>query len=620
MNNQQLPTSTQRIRQFVRSHLFLPMNVVIAGNVLFLGLAAANIWNAYQEFRHTLEQQLEMEKRSSEVKYLGEFLTASARMAATTGNSQWEKRYNNTARLNASIEYILDNSDDVIRTQVQRTAQAKDKLFKMESDTFALVRKGKIEAAQSLLFSPQYDQQKTIYATGNNLVFAQAEKIIQKKLDDYQQQLLISIGLMVGILPVLLGSWILVRLAVRNYIRDQQFATKNWQVSQNHLLAAQGALEEETQQLQHQKQIVQQDHEQLQQDVDELLGMLNEIKSGNLTRQAPVHDRPIGLMANSINQLIKDLSKTLHQVITISNQLDGVVQSHRDITMIVTDNIDRQTQSVEKIWRLIKAIRQLAQSTVQQSAHASQSLVVLQSAVADGQYTITTLSQDIDMLEVGSDRIVQEVKTLAEFVGLTDKFVQDQGEIVTQTTILAINAALVASRAAEQRDPTQFMIVAREFELIANQVSQLAQKTNEGLTSLEQRSSQIHRVVSAVNTDVQKLGTVVNSFTQGVKHTQEIFLQVQSVTEQSVKFGKNIAITSRKIVDDANTTVVDIESIITLASQTLQYSKNTQQLGDQLNILTQDLLDNVRVFTLSESTTKTENTTHSQLKAVELTP
>ncbi len=620
MNNQQLPILTQRIRRFVRSHLFLPMNIAIASNILFLGLAAANIWNAYQEFRHTVEHQLEIEKRSSEVKYLGEFLTTSARMAATTGNSQWEKRYNNTARLNASIEYILDNSDDVIRTQIQRTAQAKDKLFKMESDTFALVRKGKIEAAQSLLFSPQYDQQKTIYATGNNLVFAQAEKLIQNQLDDYQHQLLISIGLVVGISPILLGSWILVRLSVRNHIRDQQLARKDWQVSQNHLLVAQEDLEEETQQLQNQKQIVQQDYEQLQQDVGELLGVLSAIQSGNLTRQAPVHDRPTSSIANSINQLIKELSKTLHQVATISDQLDGAVQSHRNITMIVTDNIDQQTQSLEKIWRLIKAIRQLAQSTVQQSAHASKSLVFLQSAVADGQYAITTLSQDIDMLEVGSDRIVQEIKTLAEFVGLTDQFVQDQGEIVTQTTILAINAALVASRAAEQRDPTQFMIVAREFELIANQVSQLAQKTNEGLTSLEQRSSQIHRAVSAVNTDVQQLGTVVSSFTQGVKHAQEVFSQVQSVTEQSVEFGKNIAVTSQKIMDNANTTVVDIESIVTLASQTLQCSKNTQQLGNQLNILTQDLLDNVRLFTLSESTVEISDTTHSQLKAVELTP
>jgi methyl-accepting chemotaxis protein PixJ len=621
MNSKQLPISTNKIRQFVQSHLFLPMNVALIANVLLIGILVTNTWNDYQAFRDTVERQFKIENKSGEIKYLGEVLTMSARIAATTGDLGWEKRYNEFApKLDAAIQYVIKNSTDTISAQAQSTNQDKIKLVKMETDAFALMRKGEREAAQALLFSQQYNQQKAIYAKSNNLLLTQTNRLIQRQFDGYQRQLMISIGLAIGFLPILLGSWILVLSAIRHHLRDQQLMQDSWQTTQNQLLFAQDALEKETHWLQQRKQIVQENYERLQRDVGELLGVVSEIESGNLTIQAPVNNRSTGLVGNTINQLIKELSKTLRQVAVAGQQMQGAVNIQQGITTTITDHIDRQDQSLGKVWRLAKIICQSAQSSKQQSVKANQSLVVLQAAVTDGQSTITTLSRNINMLEVGSDRIVQEIKTLAEFVGLTDQFVQDQGEIVTQTKILALNAALVASRAAEQRDPKQFTIVAREFELIATQVSQLAQQTNDGLTSLEQRSSQIHRVVSAVNIDVQQLGTVVNSFTEGVKHTQEVFSQVQSVTEQVVKLEKNMAVTSQKIAENANTTVADIEAMTVLAQQTLQHGQATQELSDRLHILSQNLLENIQKLRLPPATMSIDFSPQPQVITAEFAP
>ncbi len=621
MNSKQLPVSTNKIRQFVQSHLFLPMNVALISNVLLIGIAVTNIWHVYQGFRDTVERQFEIESRSGEIKYLDEVLTMSARMATTTGNLDWEKRYNESApKLDAAIQYAIGNSSDMARNQAQSTNQANTNLVKMETDAFALVRKGELTAAQSLLFSPQYEQQKTIYAKGNNILLTQTDRLIQKQLDNYQRQLMISIGLAIGFLPILLGSWLLVLSAVRNYLRDQQLVQGSGQVAQEQLLVAQKALEQETHRLQQHQQLVQGNYERLQQDVGELLGVVSEIESGNLNIQVPVNDRSTGLVGNTINQLLQELSKTWHQVAVVGEQMEEAVHSQQNLTTTITENIDQQTQAVGKVWRLSKVIRQSANSSQRQSLQANQSLVILQAAVTDGQGTITTLGRDIDRLEVGSDRIVQEIKTLAEFVGLTDQFVQDQGEIVTQTKILALNAALVASRAAEQRDPKQFTIVAREFELIATQVSQLAQQTNDGLTSLEQRSSQIHRVVSAVNIDVQQLGLVVNSFTQGVKHTQEVFSQVQSVTDQVVKFEKNVAVTSQKIMENASTNVADIEAMTVLAHHTLQQAQATQELSDRLNILSRNLLENIQKLKLPPPTMSIDLSPQPEIITAEFSP
>jgi hypothetical protein len=69
----------------------------------------------------------------------------------------------------------------------------------------------------------------------------------------------------------------------------------------------------------------------------------------------------------------------------------------------------------------------------------------------------STLEDPLEVLQKGSAQIVQRMKTLGEFVGLAEQFVQDQSQIASLTQVLAINATLVAARAAEQRDPKQFI-------------------------------------------------------------------------------------------------------------------------------------------------------------------
>jgi methyl-accepting chemotaxis protein PixJ len=592
----------EQVKQFVRSNLVATITVTLTGSLLLTGASTWNIWNIYKGFRSTVAKQFQLEKSSGEIVHLDEVLTMSARMAASTGDLKWEARYHQfEPKLTAAIDKTLAGVTADIRAEASKTDAANNKLVAFEDEAFKLVRQGKSQQALKLLMGPQYSAQKQIYAAGNDKVLGRIDQLIQQQLQSYEQNLLGSITFAAIVLPILLASWLLVLSAVRDYIRDRQVAQAELQKSQENLLALNEALQVEADNRQRQETLTREESEQLQEDIGALLDVVCSIEEGDFTVQAEVNSRATGLVGDTLNRLTEELGRVLSQVSLAAGRVSLHSDRQKGIAATVAQSTSDQAQSVVQVLSLTETVRRSANSAAQQLAATNQSLLMLQSAVANGQVTVGSLDQEIAVLQQGSDRMVQQIKTLGEFVGLADQFVQDQGDIATQTQVLALNASLVAARAAEQRDPKQFAAVAREFELIAAQVSQLAQQTNEGLANLEQRNAQIHKVVTTVDAEVQRLGTLVYSFTDGVKQTREVFQTVQLVTGEAVASGEAVAQTSQTIVGASDSTATAMDAITALSRQIAAQSQDARLISDQMNDLSEDLLQNIQIFKLPTS-------------------
>jgi methyl-accepting chemotaxis protein PixJ len=204
-----------KAREFVRSNLIGSISATIVGSLMLTGVSTVMTWNIYQSFRATVNQQFQLEKRSGEIVHLDEVLTMSARMAASTGDRKWEERYNQYApQLDKTIQETLKNVTADIRAEASQTDEANKNLVDMETQAFALVRKGQSKAALQLLLGPQYNAQKQIYAAGNQKVLSHIDRLIQQNLQSYQTQLFNSIAFAAFTLPILLGFWFCMRYAI----------------------------------------------------------------------------------------------------------------------------------------------------------------------------------------------------------------------------------------------------------------------------------------------------------------------------------------------------------------------------------------------------------------------
>ena len=102
----------------------------------------------------------------------------SARMAVVTGDLAWERRYLSfepqLARALEEVSVLEPGVYAYAGAGVTKTAN--DRLVAMEHRAFDLVRSGKSREAHDLLTSPEYEEQKRVYAQGLDVVLSALRK------------------------------------------------------------------------------------------------------------------------------------------------------------------------------------------------------------------------------------------------------------------------------------------------------------------------------------------------------------------------------------------------------------------------------------------------------------
>lgn len=342
------------------------------------------------------------------------------------------------------------------------------------------------------------------------------------------------------------------------------------------------------------------DTELMEAEVGNLLDVVSSMEEGDLTIEAQVNDRATGLVADTLNRLREKLVEIISSVLGTAKQVVQGAADLEELAKTVVLNTAEQAQSVAQGQALTEQVAAIAERSASQVNVANQSLQEVRDTVASGQTSISSLTDSISVLQTGSAQIVQRMKTLGEFVGLAEQFVQDQGQIASLTQVLALNATLVAARAAEQKDPKQFASVAREFEAIAGQVNDLATQTNDGLTVLQQRTSQIQTVVTAIDAEVQNLSGLVSGFTSGVESSQSAFNSIQIATEEVVQIGQTITESSTEIVNVAGSTASYMSEIAQLADRTADLTRSARQQAEAIGNQAQQLLQGIQFFRLPE--------------------
>jgi PAS domain S-box-containing protein len=186
------------------------MTAALAVTIVAYGWLSWSAYQAYQDLSRFKALQLRTEELRGIIIHLDEVLTMSARMAASTGDLGWERRYRKfEPELDSAIKEAISLAPNPQTLQAAaKTDEANIRLVVMENRAFDLVRKRRSSEAIAVLAGQAYETQKKIYANGMSEFINQLRQQIAVDLDKRQHEAKIAVAASVGTIPSVLFVWI----------------------------------------------------------------------------------------------------------------------------------------------------------------------------------------------------------------------------------------------------------------------------------------------------------------------------------------------------------------------------------------------------------------------------
>ncbi len=165
---------------------------ITIGAILTLAAFSAVSWHFWQtgeSLVRKIENDLELQSLTDETIQLGEVLTLSARMAATSGDANWEVQYQEfLPQQSTSIRRLLDLTPRADQKNgVLQSYRANVRKVQMERQAFESVQRKDFPAASRLLSSQEYHQLRKQYREGIQKHEIDLKKKVHERLAGYQQ-------------------------------------------------------------------------------------------------------------------------------------------------------------------------------------------------------------------------------------------------------------------------------------------------------------------------------------------------------------------------------------------------------------------------------------------------
>ncbi len=298
---------------------------------------------------------------------------------------------------------------------------------------------------------------------------------------------------------------------------------------------------------------------------------------GDLTQRLEVKGKDeIAQLAASFNQFIALLQTTVSSINQHVEQLNYAAQQLNLLAQESQQQVGQQQQVVAAVSQHVEQLAQGFGSVAEHVRTADKSAGAIDQASLQGRQLTQSATSEIEQLVAQVDTAAEDMRELAQNSKDAGKILEVINSIAEQTNLLALNAAIEAARAGEH---------GRGFAVVADEVRNLAKKTQDSTEQIEQMMS--HLVGAAEKTEVQ--------MQQGKLQANTSF-ELMSEMQQSVQQTHHLVSDVTRLLDDVSSacedqlttsdTVVDeMQGIESAAQSSLQGTEQTAEQAHKVGEL-----------------------------------
>ncbi len=331
----------------------------------------------------------------------------------------------------------------------------------------------------------------------------------------------------------------------------------------------------------------------LQAQVEKLVSEVSGVGEGDLRIQAEVTADALGVLADSFNYMVEELSSLIVNVKMVTHEVENsTLQTFDRMTQLVK-NADNQihqiSQSVIEIEYIADSSRQVAERAKVLSDVASEARQMAQTGRGVVQQTVEGIGRINENVQVTSSK----VQLLGERSREINNIVEVISNIAYQTNRLALDAAIQAALAGEN---------GKGFGAVAADIRRLAERTKDQV-------SMIARIVRSVREDIDAAASSMQETEQETSAGSELAQQagrtletIYRVVEQQAQEIEYINTLAVQQVQSSGEVVQIMHGVSDASHHSNVSTRETSHNMERLARLAEQLLASVEAFKLREDT------------------
>ncbi|MNO92848.1 Methyl-accepting chemotaxis protein McpS [compost metagenome] len=324
----------------------------------------------------------------------------------------------------------------------------------------------------------------------------------------------------------------------------------------------------------------------------QMVGMLDDIAKGDGDLTQRLHNNradEMGAIAGGFNTFLGKLQSMISQVVTSVQKVSDSSEHTADIAIRTNQGVHKQMAEIDLVATAVHEMTATAQDVARNATHAAQAASNADQAAHQGLAIVRDTSHSISALAEEIGRAVGVVQNLARDSENINAILIAIRAIAEQTNLLALNAAIEAARAGEQ---------GRGFAVVADEVRNLAQKTQQATEEIQQMIQQLQqgtRDVVRVMEDSQgktddsvqqaaRAAEALESITQAVSVINDMNTQIASAAEEQSAVAEDINRNVINIGQVANEVAGGADESSTASAELTKLAEQQRRLINQFRV------------------------------------